>query len=68
MKLHFVFLAVLLAMSPVGAAPFSTHFSSAPIESNVFTPGPPPQCPMPGAMNSRTQSLWFWPILRRTDS
>jgi hypothetical protein len=40
----------------------------APIESNVFTPGPPPQWPMPGAMNRRIQSLWFLPILLSTES
>ena len=51
-----------------GAMPFSTHFSSVPIESKEFTPGPPPQCPMPGAMNRRIQSLWFAPILLSTCS
>src|SRR5262249_29628875 len=40
-----------------GATPFSTHFSSVPMESNVLTPGPPPQWAMPGTMNSRIQLL-----------
>ena len=42
-----------VAMICSGATPFSTHCSSAACMSNVFGPGPPPQCAMPGAMNSR---------------
>ncbi len=33
-----------------------THRSSAPIASNVVAPGPPAQCPIPGTMNSRTET------------
>ena len=36
-----------------GALPFSTHCSSGAILSKSFGPSPPPQCAMPGAMNSR---------------
>ena len=41
-----------------GACPRSTHDSSAPIESNEFGPTPPPQCRIPGTMNSRIQSAF----------
>src|ERR1044072_8092390 len=41
-----------------GAWPFSRHCSSAAIESNVFGPGPRPQCCMPGTRNMRIQPAW----------
>src|SRR5262245_53809250 len=44
------------AMIWSGALPCSTHRSSGPTLSNTFGPSPPPQWPMPGAMNSRMLS------------
>src|SRR3954471_1714788 len=49
-----------------GARPFSRHCSSAVIESNVFGPGPPPQCIIPGTRNIRIQSSCSGPISRST--
>ena len=42
-----------------GALPFSTHCSSAVSSSKSFGPSPPPQCAMPGAMNSRYDACTF---------
>ena len=41
------------ATSLSGATPFSTHYSSAVSVSNWLGPGPPLQCPMPGARKKR---------------
>jgi hypothetical protein len=47
------------ATTRVGGCPFSTHCSSGTIMSKVFGPTPPPQCPMPGTMNSRSERAAF---------
>src|SRR4051812_32044893 len=39
-----------------GATPDSTHRSTAATMSNVLVPSPPPQWPIPGTMNARTES------------
>src|SRR5580700_10442284 len=66
-----------VAMTVVGAVPFSTHCSSArymlccgsfavlnPIWPNTSGPGPPPQCCRPGTMNKRrNESASCLPIL-----
>ena len=39
-----------------GGVPCSTHASSADTASKVSGPSPPLQCPIPGTMNSRSQS------------
>ena len=45
-----------VAVTLAGATPRSTHASSAAIMSKELGPGPPAQCPIPGAMKRRKKS------------
>ena len=49
-----------------GATPRSRQYSIVPIVSNVFGPGPPLQCAIPGTMKRRIQASWLLPIFSRT--